>query len=324
MNIHRLTIILFFLSFVHIYSASAQTASTGEPLKEGLFKLNEIDLHVHAGKERQIPLNDWIDLFIKDGRKVLLLLDHLELYRLNEAEHKEWIAKEKLTDWYPNLTSGNHDFMKDMTEAKKREDILLFKGWEIWEGEMDEGLEKEPMKDADVIGWHMSKAAWNGKAPKGKELIHRAKQIIEVQKEFHVPMIIFHPFAGHFKEVQQEAVKSGRSISSIKKEEYRYFTPDEQKELIKTLNGTSVYIEIERGWSSLWNDPTIREAFIEDIRPLVEGGIKFTVSTDAHKKSSFKEPFNPEQYCQDLGINPQNVNTIIRELLAIQAKKNIK
>ena len=305
------------------YPTSAQEEITGRSLKEGLFQLNEIDMHVHAGKERPLPLDEWIDLFVQDGRKVLLLLDHLELYRMDDKRNKEWVKSKKFIDWYPNTTTGKYDFMKDMTTVESRGDILTFMGWEIWEGEIERGLEKPPMKEADFIGWHISKAAWNGKAPSGKELVSRARQIIDIQREFPVPMIIFHPFTGYIQEVKEAAAKSGRHISSIKKEEYRYFTPAEQKELIELLNGTSVYIEIERGWATLWNDPIVREAFTEDIRPLVEGGIKFTVSTDAHGKGSFDQPYNPEYFCKDLGITAENTNTIIRELLAIRAKKNL-
>ena len=306
------------------YLLSAQQKTPGRCLKEGLFELNEIDMHVHAGKERPVPLDKWIDLFVMDGRKVLLLLDHLELYRMDDKRNKEWVNTKKFTDWYPNTKTGKYDFIKDMASVKQRNDIITFMGWEIWEGEIDRELEKEPMKEAEFIGWHLSKAAWNGKAPAGKELITRARQIIEIQKEFPVPMIVFHPFIGYIQQVKENAEKSGRKISSIKKEEYRYFTTSEQKELIEVLNGTSVYIEISRGWSTLWNDPIVREAFIEDIRPLVKGGLKFTVSTDAHGEASFDQPYNPDYYCKDLGITSENANTIIRELLAIRAKENLK
>ena len=94
-------------------------------------------------------------------------------------------------------------------------------------------------------------------------------------------------------------------------------------ELIKILAGRSVYIEIEREWSELWDEPTVREAFIEDIRPLADAGVKFTVSTDAHGTESFKKPYNPDKYCKDLGISAENVNSIIRELLAIRVKKSL-
>ncbi|TSA37929.1 MAG: hypothetical protein D4R64_04615 [Porphyromonadaceae bacterium] len=324
MNTSACLILMLSLTISATYPIKAQERTTGKSLKEGLFQLNEIDLHVHAGKERPLPLNEWIDLFARDGRKVILLLDHLELYRMDDKEHKEWIKENNFNDWYPKTTTGKYDFIKEMSTVESRNDVLTFRGWEIWEGEFEEGLEKPPMKEAEVIGWHMSKAAWNGKAPVGKELIFRARQIVGIQKEFPVPMIIFHPFIGRIKAVREAAAKSGRNLSSIKKEEYRYFTPTEQKELIEILNGSSIYIEISRGWSTLWSDPVVREAFIEDIRPLAEGGVKFTVSTDAHGTSSFDESYNPELYCKDLRITPEDVNTIIRELLAIRAKRNLR
>lgn len=275
------TLILFALMSFKPFKNNEQLTINSEEEQMNLFQLHEIDLHVHAGKERPFPLNEWIDLFVKDGRKVLVLLDHLELYRMDEKENKEWIAKNKLTDWYPNRETAKTNFMKD----------------------------------AEVIGWHISKAAWDGKAPSGKEIIHRVKQILEVQKEFPVPMIIFHPFAGYYEQVRTNVMNSGRKITDIKNEDYHFFTASEQKELITIVKGKPVFFEISRDWETLWDDPVARKAFIEDIKPLTDTGVKFTVSTDAHNNSSFNKPYQPEKYCADLGISPENVNTIIQELL---------
>lgn len=314
---------IFILAFlVQIKILQAQTVN--QPLKEGLFPINSIDLHIHAGQEKQVPLNEWVDLFVKNGRKVLLLLDHLELYRWSEQEHNDYIKRHKLSNWYPNMETDKVDFMNDIRTIQNRTDALIFRGWEIWEGELDEGLDKEPMKDAEVIGWHISKAAWDGKAPAGKEFISRARQILEVQKEFPVPMIIFHPFRTYYDEVRKLATKAGRDIKSIKKDEYRYFTSAQQKEVIGLLAGSSVYVELSKGFMSLWSDPVVREAFIDDIKPLVDAGVKFTVSTDAHDLPDVTAPYNPEEQCRALGISTENVNSVIRELLAIRARKNLQ
>lgn len=318
---HGIAVMILICAMMHATIGEEQGGE--KSLKEGLFQLHEIDLHIHAGKERPLPLNEWIDLSVRDGRKVMLLLDHLELHRMDEREHQTWIQKNRFTDWYPNTTTSKQDLMRELAAVQSRKDVLTFRGWEIWEGELEEGLERPPMKEAEVIGWHLSKAAWNGTAPTGKELIIRARQILEVQKEFPVPMIIFHPFDGHIKQVRETAVAAGRKVSEITKAEYRYFTPAQQKELLDLIQGSSVYIEMSRGWSALWEDAIVREAFIEDLRPLAEGGIKFTVSTDAHGLESLKKPYHPESYCRELGITAENVNMIVRELLAIRAKRNL-
>jgi len=312
-------LLIFALSDLH-----GQGREINNSLKEGLFQPAEIDFHVHAGKERPLPLDQWINMFVNDNRKVLLLLDHLELYRMTAQEQNAWLHKNKVENWYPDSATARQSFMKDLAKAQMRTDILVFRGWEIWEGEIDESLEKEPMRDAEVIGWHISKAAWDGRAPGGKELIIRAKQIIDIQKEFPVPMIIFHPFAGRIRAVKDAALKAGLNLSSITKDEYRYFSTDEQNELINLLAGRSVYIEIEREWSKLMDDPLVREAFIEDIAPLARAGLNFTVSTDAHGKESFNTSYDPAKYCSDLGIKTANLNAIVRELLAIRAKKSLR
>jgi len=54
---------------------------------------------------------------------------------------------------------------------------------------------------------------------------------------------------------------------------------------------------------------------------LAEGSIFFTVSTDVHNESSFKQPFEPEKYCNDVGIIAENVNVIVNGLPEIRTEK---
>ena len=35
------------------------------------------------------------------------------------------------------------------------------------------------------------------------------------------------------------------------------------------------------------------------------------------------KPFDPKLYCEPCGITPQNTNTLVRELLAIRAKRSV-
>ncbi|MFH1737975.1 MAG: hypothetical protein ABIH23_03120 [bacterium] len=282
---------------------------------DGPYALREMDMHLHAGMEREVDLDQWVDLAVADGRKVIVLLDHLELYRKTPTEYKEWAKEEGFKEWYPVGRAVHESLMADFDRVAKRDDIIIFKGWEISEGELDSGLEKEPMKLADVLGWHISPNN-GGKAPDGKTLIKRARQLKAIQKEFPVPMILFHPFTMRLENIQQTAIREGRDPAKLTVDDYRFFQPGEQQELAEILRDSSIYVEISRSTSAYWSDPVAREALIADIRPLAEAGVQFTVSTDSHRVSSAKRPFQPEQYCADLGVTPENTNTIVLELLA--------
>jgi len=89
------------------------------------------------------------------------------------------------------------------------------------------------------------------------------------------------------------------------------------------LKGTSIYIEMTKTSEEHWDDPVIREALIADIKPLADAGVQFTVSTDNHYIRHTEKPFEPDRYCADCGITAANANTIVRELLAHRAKREL-
>ena len=315
-------LVLLLLSVCGCVSGNCPRAAVplpGQGLEQGLFALNEMDMHLHAGMERQVPLDQWLNLCAADGRKVVIALDHRELYDQTQQEFDAWIAKDKLPGWYPPGKAGKKALMFDLAAQSKRTDLIVFRGWEIYEGELDEGLDRDGMRLAEVIGWHISA---NGDPPPGGQmLLKRVRQIIEVQKEFPVPMIIFHPFPFAIERVQKDARKQGKDLSSLTVSDYRFFKPGEQEELVRLLRGTSIYIEISLDQAQYMDNPVTREALIADIKPLAEAGGQFTVSTDAHYLEHIRKHFDPERYCSPIGVTQLNTNTIVRELLAIRAKR---
>lgn len=302
-------------SLLVLSGASAVHAEPNETAPP-VFALREMDMHLHAGLERQVPMQEWVKLAKDDGRKVLLLLDHIELYRKTANEYADWAKEENVPQWYPIGTEGHRALFAEMDAVVARhKDLVVFKGWEVGEFELEEGLESEAMKLAEVIGWHISPNRDEG-APDGKHLIRRISQIKEVQKLFPVPMIIFHPFSMRFERLVRDAQKAGRDAKSLTVEQCRFFQPGEQEEVVRLLKGSFIYIEMPRGVESFWDVPAMREALIADIKPLAEGGVKFTVSTDNHGVASAKKPFHPERYCEPCGITPDNANAIVHDLLA--------
>ena len=301
------------LTIVAAAGCHAQAPLPGQALPQALFALREMDMHLHAGFERQVNMNTWIGLAIADGRRVLVLLDHLELYRPSRKA-REYKAG------YPLGPEGHEALMADFDAVAKRPGLVVFRGWEIFEGELDTGVEPEPMRLAEVIGWHISPNS-EGNAPDGRSLIKRVRQIREIQKTFPVPMIVFHPFDMRLEKVQRAARLQGRELKTLTAADYRFFQPGEQQELIGLLAGSSVYVEIGNSTARYFQDPVCRQALIADIRPLAEGGVQFTASTDHHSVANAKVPFRPEEYDHALGVTVFNTNAIVRELLALRAKR---
>jgi histidinol phosphatase-like PHP family hydrolase len=284
------------------------------------YSLREMEMHIHCGLERRLPLNEWIDLSVKDGRKVLFCLDHIELYDRTPDEAARWAKEEGVPKWYPMGAEGHRAFFEDIiTLAAERKDLLIFKGWEVAEFDLDDGVNYEPLRNAQLIGWHIS-STHDGDEPNGALLIRRIRHVLEVQKRLDVPMILFHPFPARLGRLDKLAKKAGRSRESITADELRFFKPGEQEEVIRLLKDSSIYIEMGRGTEGYWGTPNMREALIADIKPLADAGVKFTVSTDAHTPAMFKKPFHPEVYCEPCGITVENANAIIRDLTARQKK----
>jgi histidinol phosphatase-like PHP family hydrolase len=278
--------------------------------------LRQMDMHIHCGLERRLPLNEWINLSVADGRKVFFCLDHLELYDRTPDECAAWAKEEGVQQWYPMGPAGHAAFMADIAKlAAERKDLLIFKGWEVAEFDLDDGVNYEPLKVADLIGWHIS-SSHDGDEPNGALFIRRIKQIKEVQKNIDVPMVLFHPFPPRLARLERLAKEAGRTREFLTVTELRFFKPGEQEEVIRLLKDSSIYIEMGMGTLGYWGTPNMRQALIEDIKPLADAGVKFTVSTDAHTPETFKKAFHPEVYCEPCGITFDNAYALVKDLLA--------
>ena len=306
--------------------STAHTAAQapGQGIAQGLFRLKEMDFHLHSGMERPVDLDRWIDLAVANGRRVLLLLDHLELYRKSSAEYEAWRSKGGFQARYPLAAAGHGALFADFDGlAGRRQDVVIFKGWEVSEDALDDRIEMAPMRMADAIGWHISPR--NGKAPpNGQTLLKRVRQIKELQKQLPVPMIVLHPFPMRIENLWKTAAKNGRKVESITVDQSRFFRAGEQEELIRLLQGTSIYIEMNRDTENYFDDPRCRAALEADIMPLAKAGVQFTIASDNHHLRAANKPFDPDRYCRPLGVTEINTNTIVRELLALRARKSLE
>ena len=73
-----------------------------------LYALREMDMHFHAGLERDVDIDKWVDMAAADSRRVLVMLDHMELYRGRTPGH------------YPMGAAGHKAFMADIEAQAAR------------------------------------------------------------------------------------------------------------------------------------------------------------------------------------------------------------
>ena len=285
-----------------------------------------LDFHFHGGLEREPDLSleqwvmiaqnsrqnpppamagiskaDWLKRRESVGRSCFLIVDHLELYRPERLEiTRRYVKKPR----YPLAPEGRKEFIAEVDALRAaRKDLIIFSGWEALETDFDTGLDMEALEMVDCVGWHI------GKDPGGP--VPRAKQICDLQKKLAMPMIMYHPF-------RQPVPKEGDTVASL-----RQLSPDQQKQLIDLLGDSSVYLEINISvMIQYWPKPLKRQAFIDDLRPLVEAGLEFAVGSDWHRREDI-EYYEPERYLADLGIHARQVTGIVGDLLTRSRKEAI-
>ncbi|MBI3698688.1 MAG: hypothetical protein HY238_28095, partial [Acidobacteria bacterium] len=255
-----------------------------------LWEPHQLDFHFHSGMEREEPIERWLNRAVAAGRRALLMVDHLELYRPGDGHR---------LDNYPISPAGRRAFLDDVERMKKRRDALIFSGWEVYEGELDTGIEWDAMRQVEAVGWHISHLKGK-RPPDGKLLVHRARQIKELQKQLPVPMILLHPFSPRI-----EGLRRARDPKTISGADYQYFHGDEHKQLIDLLADSSIYIEINHSsMLGYWDEPVLRDALVAAIRPLAEAGLQFSLGSDHHSLRHTETPYRPEIFCDACSIRP--------------------
>ena len=285
-----------------------------------------LDFHFHGGLEREpdlsleqwvmmaqnsrqnpppamasIPKSDWLKRQESVGRSCFLIVDHLELYRPERhAITRKYVPKPR----YPLEPSGRKAFIAEVDALRAaRKDLIVFSGWEALETDFDTGLDMPALEMVDCVGWHI------GKDQEGH--VPRARQIRDLQRKLAKPMIMYHPF-------RQPIPREGETAASL-----RQLTSEQQKRLIDVLGNSSVYLEINISvLIQYWPKPARRQAFTDDLRPLVEAGLEFAVGSDWHRREDM-EYYEPERYLADLGIPARQVTGIVGDLLTRSRKEAI-
>ena len=72
--------------------------------------VNYIDLHIHAGIERPVTMDEWADGLLRNGLIVLGLVDHYELYLKSDEDYAKYLTRKGFPRWYDNGVEGFQTF----------------------------------------------------------------------------------------------------------------------------------------------------------------------------------------------------------------------
>ncbi len=307
--------------FLSAAGASLATLPVVRPARAAVPLLPQcLDFHFHAGLEREanLSMEQWVMLAHNSrqtpsaaapsaikagwanssqalGRSCFMIVDHLEFYRPELIETtKKYIPAPR----YVLGHEGKKQFVAEVEALRKsRPDLLIFSGWEVLETDLDTGLDMKGMELVEGLGWHI------GRPPDGDGVVLRITQLRDLQKKLPKPMVLYHPF-------RLPIPKEGETVASM-----RQLTSENQKHLIDALGDSSIYVELNLSvLLKYWEVPARRQAFTEDIRPLVEAGVEFTVGSDAHRLPDI-EYHELERFMRDLGVRSNQVTGIVGDLL---------
>ena len=275
-------------------------------LPEGL---QQIDLHLHAGQERDQDLSDLVESFVTHGIDFLGLLDHSELYEMGD----ERLRKKMGQLVYSSSPAGLRDFYRDIDRMKTRYEgrAHIFKGLELPEWEIL-AANRDIVAMADFVGCHLNTSCHDPsyrhyeRTTCGEHLTRRAEQLIEVCQPHSVPPVLLHPFHRRMQELRAKAGNDG----SLGPDD-QVFTREDLETFANSVDPRQIYFELNFGdIYAAASHPDVTARLRDTCRLLKDIGASFSLGSDYHRTPA--KFLDPTQILSDLGIELEDIGLIRR------------
>lgn len=256
--------------------------------------LNHIDLHIHAGIERPVPIDTWVGGLVQKGRKALGLLDHYELYLKSDEEYAAYLKRKGFPRWYSNGLPGFREFCKQMRHQETVHNAKILLGLEVYHGDFPD-VRPDFLDGLDFVGCHISKT--ESFEPWSDFLLHAASKLSQTAHRHDLVGILFHPFNHSFWSHRQ-GITPSRGLNIVEPDRLNGFA-DEIAEL-------DICIEINYGSDSKNLDqPVFLQEYLPVISALKERQVLFWIGSDVHH--SLETPYDMSRLCSALSIGTDNV-----------------
>ena len=256
--------------------------------------MNSVDLHIHAGIERPVPMNSWVSNLVEEGRHVLGLLDHYELYLKSDDEYDAYLKRKGFPRWYSNGLAGFREFCGQVREQEAKRDERILLGLEVYHGDFP-NVRPDFLKGLDFVGCHISKT--ESFEPWSDFLLQSASKLSQTAHENELVGVLFHPFDHSFW-FHRQGKTPARGLNIVE--------PGRLNEFADGMAELDVCIEIN--WGSDWNNldqPLFLQEYLPVIEVLKERHVPFWLGSDVHHSGS--APYDMNRLCAALGIGSDDI-----------------
>jgi len=266
-----------------------------------------VDCHLHAGLERRETLDEVFEYLRADGREIVGLVDHAELYvktppswaALGLTEAATRAERAGIVDLYRKRLRGPGVFYREAREAAGRsgEGMQVGIGLEVsgdYLGKIDPGW----LDGADFLGICTPQprdgADWGGHLA---GLIRKAKALLG---EREIGLVLNHPFRWRLLDLARE----GRSALPFA----GGLTEADARVTADALGDAGAVAEVN--FASYWHlskDERMLRAAREAFALLRDAGARFSLGSDFHAVNGLPVRYAPSDALRDLGLTVEDV-----------------
>jgi histidinol phosphatase-like PHP family hydrolase len=249
-------------------------------------QIHNIDLHYHAGQERQagVTLTEYIDYAQKTARKILGITDHYHLYFLHSPIDREFPYEKNLR--------GFLKFREDVESQKPLfpEMTILFAPEIAWY----EDFAEIPAEVIRVSDYFICEPPFKGDfAENTAQLLKRMNEISQFAKAAGKPVFLAHPFriAVNYRLIEREigpevtAIQTRESFEDFSCRELDEFFMFDIKKIAQAAQKLQIPMEINGNTQfriRSTNLPGVLQMLWAALKVMKEEGVEFVPGSDLH------------------------------------------
>ncbi len=269
---------------------------------------SQIDLHIHAGQERESSLEELIHWLVANRVTFLGLLDHSELYQLGEVGLRAKLGRLV----YRSSREGLESFFSSIEEARRlhSQEAFIFKGLELPEWDLPY-IQPTFVASADFLGAHLNTSCTDPhfrhytSLSWGEHVAERAAQLAQLAAGR--PAVLFHPFHRRLREIQ--ALLDGLESEQPEDDSLLILDDGDLRVLEERVDKELVFFELN--FSDIFlaaSHDLLFEALRSAVALLRDAGFAFSLGSDLH--SIPEKRVDPTGVLTSLGIGIRHLRIV--------------